>query len=142
MEINWEIVDQFERERGHQIAIGRALEFYFAYFSLVRTALPKMACQTFEVAKKCRQGTATSEECKAVHADTWKYIREHKAWGDASPEYSVMRALLFLVPHPAGRGENEPLTELINWFLYFVNKFEDHSDSAPPLIEQFFNPSS
>ena len=61
MEINWELVDQFERERGDQIAIARAGEFYFAYFSLVWTALPPMACQAFEIAKKCRQGTATSD---------------------------------------------------------------------------------
>lgn len=142
MEINWDIVDQFEREHGDQIAIATAREFYFAYFSLVRAALPPMARQAFEIAQKCKQGTATSEECKAVHIDTWKYVSEHKAWGDTSPEYSLMRALLFLVPHPAGRGENEPLTELIDWFLYYVNQFEDHSDSAAALIEQFFNASS
>jgi hypothetical protein len=112
----------------------------FEYVSQVQAPFPPIAARTFEIAKKVRQGTASFEERKGILADMWKHISEHKAWGDdTTPEYCVMRALGWLVRDRLGPGENEHISEVIDWFLFYVNKFEDHSESAAGLIQQHFS---
>jgi hypothetical protein len=138
MNINLDPIDDFQRRYGQQKTFERAIDFMHEYACQIRTALPPLAARTFETAKRNRQGTATPEECKRVWYDTGKYISEHKAWGDhATPEYCIMRGMAFLVQDRPGPAE-ERISELVSWFLAYVNEFEDHSENAAALIQQHF----
>lgn len=139
MEISWELVDHFQRSFGEQAAFDRAREFMFAYVSQLQTPLPTIAARTMDIARKFREGSATLDERNQVQADTWRYVSEQKAWGDSTTgEYCIMRALTVLVRDRLGPGE-EHISEVIDWFLFYVDKFENHSENAPVLIRQFFS---
>ena len=141
MNINLDLVDDFQHQYGEQKTFESALDFMFEYACQIRIALPPIAARTFEISKRSRQGTATPEERNKIVADTWKFISEQKAWGDSSPEYCIMRGMAFLMQDEPGPGE-ERISELISWFLFYVNKFEDHSDNSAALIQRYFGHST
>lgn len=137
MNIDWALIDAFQQRFGEQPAFERSRDFMFAYVSQVQKPLPPIAAETMKTARAFRAGTATLKERKKVIADTWKYISDHSAWGDSTtPEYCIMRALTGLLHDRL--GENERLSEEIGWFVFYVNRFEDHSYTAKALIERFF----
>jgi hypothetical protein len=108
MTIKWSLVDQFQQHFGEQAAFERARDFLFAYISEVRAPLPRIAAEGLEVARRFREGTATTEERAKVARDVWNYVSERKAWRDNSPEFCIMRAITLLVrDHPGARREGK-----------------------------------
>jgi hypothetical protein len=139
MVINWELVDNFQRRFGGQKAFERARDFTFAYVSQIRAPLPPLAARGLEIAGKFRRGTATPDERKEVANDIWNYVSERSAWRETSQEYTIMRVVSLLVRDEPGPGERDSITELLRETLWMVNQFEDHSETAPSLIRQFFS---
>jgi len=139
MKINLDPVNHFQQEFGALETFERARDFMLEYACQIRMPLPDLAAKTFEIAKRSRKGKASLEERNEVSRKTWQHISEHNAWGDYStPEYCIMRAMLFLIQDRLGPGESERVSEVVNWFLFYVNKFEDLSKAAPVLIGQYF----
>lgn len=137
MTVEWRLIDEFQQRYGAQAAFERARDFMFAYISQVQAPLPPLASHGMEVARKFRVGAATPEERTRAQAAVWEHISERHAWRDLSPEYTIIRAVTLLVRDEVGPGE-ESITQLLREALYMVDKFEDHSDSASVLVQQFF----
>jgi len=110
----------------------------FAYISKVRAPLPSIAARNVFLGKKRLEGMATSDECAVAIKESWDYISEHKAMTDSkTPEFTMVRATMWLIlDHWEPRDH---ISEVLDWFLFMVNKFEDHSDVDEALIEKFFS---
>jgi hypothetical protein len=136
---DWDLIDRYQQHFGEQAAFERAQSFMFAYLSQIKTPLPPLAAMGLEVAREFRNGKATEEDRAKALADIWNHIREKKAVSDTSPKYLITRAVTWLLRERLAPGESEHISEVVNWFLYFVNQFEDHSNSAPILAQRFFS---
>jgi hypothetical protein len=119
--------------------VAGARDFTFAYVSQIRAPLPPLAAKGLEIAGKFGNGTATLEEREEVANDIWNYVSERNGWQDTSHDDAIMRVMTWLVRDEPGPGERDSITELLREILGMVNKFEDHSESAAPLIGQFFS---
>lgn len=139
MSINWDLIDQFQKRFGAQKAFERARDFMFTYVSQIQAPLPPLANRAMEVARKFQEGHASIEERNNVQKAVWDYISERKAWRDTSPEYCIIRLMTLLVRDTGGPGESDSITEMLRVYLWMSDKFEDHSDSAASLLEQFFS---
>jgi len=72
----------------------------------------------------------------------WDYINKHEgSIASPDPDCCIMRSTMWLLRDDnLGTGDKEPIiSEEIAWFLFFAEKFEDHSDRVPALIEQYFS---
>ena len=113
-----------------------------AYMSEIQKPLPPLAAHAWTVAKRFREDTTTREECAQTITAMWKYIDQYEgSVASPDPNCCIMRALIGLLRDDnLGTGEKEPsIGDEIHWFLFFANKFEDHSKCAPSLIEQHFS---
>ena len=110
----------------------------FAYISQIRSALPLAAAKGLEIAKKTRTGIATAKERTQTLRDMWDYVNQCEDAGNLSvPQASITRALTWLLRDELGHGE-EYISEVLNWFLYFANEFEDPSEIAEELVRKVF----
>ena len=113
----------------------------FEYISCIRTKLPAAAAKGWEFAKKVRSGTANPDERAQVLAVMWDYIIRNEGPVTApAPQCCITRAMNWLVRDLSGPGEDEYVSEVVHWFLFFANKFEDHSADAAELVQRCFSP--
>ena len=137
MNIEWESVDIFERQRGAVAAFRAARDFMIDYISLIRSALPEISLIGLAIAKQFRDGAVGSEELIHARVECWKYLKTHSADLDATtPEYCAVRAVIcILYDGPVDGGDAGDLVDL---FLQMANCVEDHSDSISALLDKHF----
>ena len=137
MGMNLNLVDEFQQRFGQKVAYERAQQFMFAYISQIRRALPPAAARGLEVAKKIREGTVTSREREQAIKEIWNYVNAIDPHNRELPESSITRIITWLLRDDLGPGE-EYVSEILNWVIYFANRFEDHSEIAEELLRKAF----
>jgi hypothetical protein len=138
MRIELDLVDEFQQHFGQQTAFEKARDFMFAYISHMRSVLPPAAAKGLEVAKRTLAGVTTPQERTQTLRDMWDYIVQCEASGKLPvPESSITRAITWLLQDELGPGE-EYISEVLHWFLYLANEFEDRSDIAAQLLRKVF----
>jgi hypothetical protein len=135
--IDLELIDQFQQRFGLERTIERARHFMIAYVYQIRRPLPPLAAQGWELANQSRCDTTTrrQERIQTITA-LWEYIIRHEgSVSSPDPACCIMRALIWLL---LDDNWSPYISEEMHWFLYFAEKFEDHSDRVQSLIEEHF----
>ena len=131
-------IDTFQLRFGRKAAYESAFEFMFEYISRIRTKLPALTAHAWEIVKRVRSGTASTEERDRIITEMWHYINRNESLvAPGPPDCCIMRPIMFLVKDTP--REDEPVSEVVAWFLYFADKFEDHSADVAELVRRYFS---
>lgn len=137
MNLDLQIVDEFEQRFGESAAHSRAQHFMLAYLSLMSQPLPEVAARNLDIARQFLNGSLLRESLFEARVSCWKYLDLRKASTDITkPEYCAIRAVICLLDDRPGDGGDA--VDLIDFFLDVANKFEDQSENADRLLRQSF----
>jgi hypothetical protein len=136
MKPDLDIVDNYEQAFGRLAAFKKASEFMIAYMALMRTPLPAAAQQAVEIARKFKDRAANQEELVTARLECWRFLQENSPSDNVNvPDvFGVKAAMRLLFSDP----DNSDTIDIVGYFLKMANGFEDHSEEAELLLQQYF----
>jgi len=140
-EIN--IIGDFEERFGMRQAVRRVCDLIVSYLEGLQKPLSESVTQGFEVAIKCREGSALPDEVETARMQIVESLRERRAYYD---QYPIEHTISFILgcyqdlAHERGLASYDygfPY-EFVSACLERIDTFESNHELFGKLLKEYF----
>jgi hypothetical protein len=133
------VIDDFEEKYGFSATLASARGFMIAYLRLMTKALPELTQRNIKVAEQYAIGASALDDLRHEAEALWRYLKQRDAVVDyTTPVNAIVHAAFGPLTEKENLKPGELISERVSNFLDCANAFEDHSDSARTLLNEYF----
>ena len=138
-----DIIEDFQEKFGLRQSVRRACDLLVSYIGGLQKPLPEIAAQGFNVAIKCKEGSAVLDEVATARMQIVNSLRE---WGAYSNQYPMEHTVSFILgcyqdlAHERGLASYDRLfpVDFVFHSLERVDKFDSNHELFRKLLREYF----
>ena len=137
------IINDFQEKFGLRQSVRRACDLLVSYIGGLQTPLPEIPAQGFNVALKCKEGSALPGEVETARVQIVNSLRE---WGAYSNQYPMEHTVSFILgcyqdlAHERGLAsyDSDFPYEFVSASLERIDTFESNHELFGKLLKEYF----
>jgi hypothetical protein len=137
------MIDDFQEKFGMRQSVRRACDLLVSYIGGLQKPLPEIAAQGFNVAIKCKEGSALPNEVETARMQIVDWLRKRGAYCD---QYPIEHTVSFILEcyrdlaHEwglASHNEDFP-SEFVYYSLESIDTFDSNHKLFGKLLREYF----
>jgi hypothetical protein len=140
-----DIIEDFQEKFGLRQSVRRACDLLVSYISGLQKPLPGIAAQGFNIAIKCKEGSALLDEVETARMQIVNSLRE---WGAYCNQYLIEHTVSFILgcyqdlAHERGLAsyDSDFPSDFVFHSLERIERLESNHELFRKLLKEYFPP--